>query len=123
MNAQNETIETIRKMQVKNNEKFEDLNTDAYSKAYDEWFSSNKKIEQNLIQKLEKNRKFDWGDLYWELQENMHGKLDFFTVTGLPPVEETNLSEEQFEEVKDALYDLVRIWTEKLQEKVNGREK
>jgi len=116
MKAQNETIEKIREMQVKNNDKFEDLNSDAYSKAFDEWNRSEEADE--LIEEMEQKGNFDWGDLYWELQDNMHGKLDFFTVTGLPPVEETELSEEEFEEVKDALHDLVSIWTDKLQEKV-----
>ena len=118
MNARNETIETIREMQFKNKEKFEDLNSDAYSKAVDEW-SPGKEADE-LIEKMEREENFDWANLYWELQENMHGKLDFFTVTGLPPVEETELSDEEFECVKDALYDLVGIWTDKIEEKVEG---
>lgn len=120
MKAQNETIKTIREMQVKNNDKFEDLNQEAHSEADNEW--QVKHPVTTILADLEKKGVWDFGDCYWELQQNMHGKLDFFTVTGLPPVEETELSEEEFEQVKDALHDLVSIWTDKLQEKVEEAE-
>lgn len=118
MKAQNKTIETIRQIQVKNNDKFEDLNQGAFSKAVDEW--DVKHPVTTILDDLENQGIWDFGKCYWELQENGHGKIDFFTITGLPPVQETELSEQEFKKVKDALYNLVSIWTEKLQEKVEA---
>jgi len=119
--SQNETIEIIRKMQVENKEIFEDLNNDAYTKALDEWYVRHP--ISTILQDLEEQNIWDYSKCYWELQENVFGKLDFFQVTGLPPVEETNLSEEQYEETQQALYDLVGIWIEKLEEELEKMKK
>jgi len=120
MKAQNQTVEKVREMQVKNNEKFEDINQEAHVEAHEEW-NPDQQVA-TILHDLEDDGNWGYLNCYWEIQENTHGKLDFFTVTGLPPVEDTWLSKSEHEEVRQALIELVNLWTQKLGEKLKTLE-
>jgi|APHM01.1.fsa_nt_gi hypothetical protein len=107
------TSERQRRIQnvvnIRGSLEFEDMNHDAYHHALIQWDPPDR-----IRERIDDIDAFQWHDVDWEIWRRNYGDRRIYTVDGVPDAHRTDYTEDEIQEVRDAIHDLVRIWTQNL---------